>query len=117
MFFFSSCRGFSAEIEIYVIRIPVGTISQDKTNSFVYKIAFVDEKHLHAGRHYYLTALNESLRISRETIFRLIQAFNWFKNNFGEIHISQELDWAFQSLSPRENLISSHVRITCYLYM
>ena len=28
-----------------------------------------------------------------------VQRFNWSKNNFGEIHISQGLDWAFPSLS------------------
>ena len=59
----------------------------------------VDEAHLHAGRHYFSTALNKSLRTSRETNFRLIQAFNGSKNNFGEILISQGLDWAFPSLS------------------
>ena len=56
------------------------------------------ETHLHAGRHQFLTALNKSLRTSRETNFRLIQAFNWSKSNFGEIHISQGLDWTFRSL-------------------
>ena len=63
-----------------------------KPFSFVYKITLVDEAHLHAGRHYFFTALNESLRTSRETNFRLIQEFDWSKNNFGEIHISQGLD-------------------------
>ena len=52
----------------------------------------VDETRLLAGRHYFLTALTKSLRTSREANFRLIQAFNWSKNNFGEIHISQGLD-------------------------
>ena len=48
-----------------------------RENHFLfYKIALVDETHLHAGRHYFLTALNKSLRTSRETNFRLIQAFN-----------------------------------------
>ena len=28
----------------------------------------------------------------------LIQAFNWFKNNFGEIHMSQGLYWALVPL-------------------
>ena len=46
-----------------------------------------------------LTGLNKSLRTSRETNFRLIQAFNWSKNNFGEIHISQEPEWVFSGLS------------------
>ena len=70
-----------------------------RENHFLfYKITLVDETHLHAGRHYYLTALNKSLRTSRETNFRLIQAFNWSKSNFGEIHISQGLDWTFRSL-------------------
>ena len=46
-----------------------------------------------------LTGLNKSLRTSRETNFRLIQAFNWSKNNFGEIHISQEPEWVFPGLS------------------
>ena len=36
--------------------------------------------------HYFLTALNKSLRTSRQTNFRLIQALNWSKINFGEIH-------------------------------
>ena len=36
--------------------------------------------------HYFLTALNKSLRTSRQTNFRLIQAFNWPKINFDEIH-------------------------------
>ena len=31
-----------------------GPIIQDKTISVVYKIAFVDETHLNAGRHYLL---------------------------------------------------------------
>ena len=56
---------------------------QDKTISFVYKITWVYETHLHAG----LTTLNKSLQTSRETNLRLIQAINWSKNNFGEIHI------------------------------
>ena len=48
-----------------------------RENHFLfYKIALVDETHLHAGRHYFLTALNKSLQTSRETNFRLIQAFN-----------------------------------------
>ena len=73
---------------------------QDKNISFVYKITLVDETHLNAGRHYFMTALNKSLRTSREANnFRLIQAFNWSKNNFSEIHISQGLDWVFPSLS------------------
>ena len=46
-----------------------------------------------------LTGLNKSLRTSRETNFRLIQAFNWSENNFGEIHTSQEPEWVFPSLS------------------
>ena len=47
-----------------------------------------------------LTTLNKSLRTSLETNFRLIEAFNWSKNNFGEIvHISQGLNWAFLSVS------------------
>ena len=67
-----------------------------RENHFLfYKIALVDETHLHAGRHYFLTALNKSLRTSRETNFRLIQAIYWSKNNFGEIHISQGLNWVF----------------------
>ena len=33
----------------------------------------------------------QKLRISPETNFLLIQAFNWFKNNLSEIHISQRL--------------------------
>ena len=37
-------------------------------------------------------------RSSAEISFRLIQAYNWSKNNFGEIHISQRRDWAFSSL-------------------
>ena len=37
-------------------------------------------------------------RPSPETSFRLIQAYNWSKYNFGEIHISQRRDWAFPSL-------------------
>ena len=36
--------------------------------------------------------LNSSLRTSPEPYFRLIQAFNWSKNNFGESHISQGLN-------------------------
>ena len=36
--------------------------------------------------HYFLTALSKRLRTSRQTNFRLIQAFNWSKINFGEIH-------------------------------
>ena len=32
--------------------------------------------------------MNESLWRSSETNFRLIQAYNWSKYNFGEIHIS-----------------------------
>ena len=63
--------------------------------TIVYKITWVDETHLHAG----LTTLNKSLQTSRETNLRLIQAINWSKNNFGEIHICQGLDWAFPSLS------------------
>ena len=51
----------------------MGTISQDKTISFVYKITFGDETHLHPGHHYFLTALNESLWTSRETNFQLIR--------------------------------------------
>ena len=48
-----------------------------RENHFLfYKITLVDETHLHAGRHYFLTALNKILRTSRETNFRLIQAFN-----------------------------------------
>ena len=44
-----------------------------RENHFLfYKITLVDETHLHAGRHYFLTALNKSLRTSRETNFRLI---------------------------------------------
>ena len=35
------------------------------------------------------------LRTSLETNFRLIQALNWSKINFGEIHVSQRPDWAF----------------------
>ena len=81
------------------LQLPIGTISQDETISFVYKITFVDETHLHPGRHYFLTALNKSLRTSRETNFRLIQTFNWSKNNFAEIHMSQGLDWVFPFLS------------------
>ena len=84
---------------IYCVKSHNGTNFQEKTISFVYKITLVDETHLHAGRHYFLTALNKSLRTSREANFRLIQAFNWSKDNFGEIHISQGLDWAFPSLS------------------
>ena len=42
-----------------------------------------------------LKTLNKSLRISPDTNS---QAFNWSRNNFGEIHISQGLDWAFLSL-------------------
>ena len=30
--------------------------------------------------------------------WRETETSNWFKNNFGEIHISQGLDWAFPSL-------------------
>ena len=41
----------------------------------------------------------KSLRTSPETNFRLIQAFNRSTNNFGEIHVSQRLDWAFLSHS------------------
>ena len=80
---FSSRRGSCTEIEISVIRIavrglqfllknwyiiwqisqlqrnrgiylPTGTIPQDKTNSFVYKITFVDETYNHPGRHYFV---------------------------------------------------------------
>ena len=42
------------------------------------------------------TTLNKSLRTSPETNFRLILAFTWSKNNFGEIHIVSKrlrLDW------------------------
>ena len=35
---------------------------------------------------------------SLETNLWLIQAFNWSKNNFGEIHMSQGLDRALVSL-------------------
>ena len=35
-----------------------------------------------------LTKLNKRFRPSPETYFRLIQAYNWSKNNFGEIHVS-----------------------------
>ena len=56
--------------------------------------------HLNAGRHYFMTVLNKSLRTSLEANnFWLIQAFNWSKNNFSEIHISQGLDWLFPFLS------------------
>ena len=47
----------------------------------------------------YLLLTTLVLETSPETIFRLIQAFNWSKNNFGEINIPQGLDWAFHSLS------------------
>ena len=39
-----------------------------------------------------LPKLNSSLQTSPEPYFRLIQAFNWSKNNFGESHISQGLN-------------------------
>ena len=42
--------------------------------------------------------LNKSWQTSPDTNS---QAFNWSKNNFGEIHISQGLDWAFLSLPHR----------------
>ena len=35
-----------------------------------------------------------------ETKFPFIQVFNWSKNNFGEIHISRGLDWAFSLFVP-----------------
>ena len=35
----------------------------------------------------------------RETNFRLIQAFNWSRNTFGEIQITQGIDWSFPSQS------------------
>ena len=44
---------------------------------------------------FFVTTLNKSLRTSSETRFTLIQVFNWSENIFGEIHISQELDWPF----------------------
>ena len=47
----------------------------------------------------YLLLTTLVLETSPETIFQLIQAFNWSKNNFGEINIPQGLDWAFHSLS------------------
>ena len=47
----------------------------------------------------YLLLTTLVLETSPETVFRLIQAFNWSKNNFGEINIPQGLDWAFHSLS------------------
>ena len=47
----------------------------------------------------YLLLTTLVLETFLETIFRLIQAFNWSKNNFGEINIPQGLDWAFHSLS------------------
>ena len=36
---------------------------------------------------------------SRETNFPLIREYNWSKNHFGEIHISQGLVWVLLSLS------------------
>ena len=65
------------------------------------------------GCHYVLTVLNKSLPTSRETNFRLIQAFNWSKNNFGEIHISQGLDWAFPSLSHYGSCTCTTLTNTC----
>ena len=65
------------------------------------------------GCHYVLTVLNKSLPTSRETNFRLIQAFNWSKNNFGEIHISQGLDWAFPSLSHYGSCTRTTLTNTC----
>ena len=91
-FFFFSI----SNVLICIIGHLTTALSVIKNN--VYKITFVDETHLHPGRHYFLTALNKSLRTSRETNFRLIQEFNWSKNNFREIHISQGLDWVFPSV-------------------
>ena len=41
----------------------------------------------------------EEVRLIMKSNRALIQAFNWSRNNFGEIHIFQGLDWAFPSLS------------------
>ena len=141
LLFISSCRGSSTEIEISGLGSLSGTSIppikliyhlanqsfpmkswnlapnreklQEKTISFVYKITLVDETHLYMGCHYVLTVLNKSLRTSRETNFRLIQAFNWSKNNFGEIQISQELDWAFPSLSHYGSCTCTTLTNTC----
>ena len=55
-----------------------------------------------------LATLNNCLRTSPETNFRLISKFNWSKNNFGEIHISQGLDWALPYLFHYSLLIALH---------
>lgn len=48
----------------------------------------------------------ESLRTSPENNLRFIlSVYNWSKNSFGEIHVSQGLDWTFLSLS--NNSLSS----------